>query len=624
MVQPNRKAAGASDERPPRERLDSEPRVPLRLTVSRGSLGLEIYSPLELGPLVVERLDLALPNLRFPVDLSGGVRLFRHRRGRLEHLRVVLRLHELRRFMDRRARDALGGLVRPVSVWPLASGVGVGLVGSRGAVAFDILWAPTEGDARLVVARARGADLGAPALAVALSIVDTVVGRFMERTGRIITLKRVASVIARNVLPEIGARAPTASLVRCSGIETIGEDVAFEMDAAFGPPALSAEALRALDLGALTGAADDALARGELEVARAAYVSVLERAPRHPEVCRLVAEIDTHSQGRAEGALSFLVEALPVTETGVVGATLLGRTGDADAACAALRAETHGEEYAPLAALLWKMQASYEPTALGRLQALDEAVARCPGLSNIRWARFRARLERGDVAGSIADAEHIEASASDNRARHEVCRTAAEQVLSAGYQRDAGRLFERALRYLPDDPSATAGLARALIEAGRSDRALSLLERAIALAEAKGSAQPDALLDLAKLLAKMGDLPQAIARLRQIAAPTPLLGQARALEAELRERLGDLTGATLAYARLRETIELGVADEPKTAAEWLVAAARFERESRNDVVAAERHLAAALKLLPKDRVIADLYREVAAAASGARRAPPAT
>jgi hypothetical protein len=85
-----------------------------------------------------------------------------------------------------------------------------------------------------------------------------------------------------------------------------------------------------------------------------------------------------------------------------------------------------------------------------------------------------------------------------------------------------------------------------------------------------------------------------------------------------------LAGATLAYARLRETLELGTSDEPKTAADWLVKAARFERETRNDVMAAERHLGLALKLVPKDRAVADAYREVALAVSSARRTTEAT
>jgi cellulose synthase operon protein C len=107
-------------------------------------------------------------------------------------------------------------------------------------------------------------------------------------------------------------------------------------------------------------------------------------------------------------------------------------------------------------------------------------------------------------------------------------------------------------------------------------------------------------------------LPQAIARLRQIAAPSHRLSEARALEASFRERLGDIAGASLAYARLREALELAPTEDVRVASEWLKAAARFEREVRKDVVSAERHLALALKLSPRDRAIGDAYREVAA------------
>jgi tetratricopeptide (TPR) repeat protein len=226
--------------------------------------------------------------------------------------------------------------------------------------------------------------------------------------------------------------------------------------------------------------------------------------------------------------------------------------------------------------------------------------------------RFEARLAVGDVKGALADAEHLEASASGNRARHAACRACAERLLALGYERDAGRVFERALRYVPDDPTATAGLGRALIEAGKTDRAVALLERAIESGERRGMPQPDALLDLARVLAKAGDLPQAIARARQVAAPSERLAEARALEGEWRGKLGDLSGATLAYARLREVVAHSPPPDPKRAADWLFEAARFERDAQNDPLAAEQHLAAALRLVPRDRRVSDAYKEIAA------------
>ncbi|HEX3595750.1 MAG TPA: tetratricopeptide repeat protein, partial [Polyangiaceae bacterium] len=176
----------------------------------------------------------------------------------------------------------------------------------------------------------------------------------------------------------------------------------------------------------------------------------------------------------------------------------------------------------------------------------------------------------------------------------------------------AGKIFERALRYVPDDPAATAGLGRALLEAGRTDRAVALLERAIAAGERRGEPQADALLDLAKILAKAGDLPQAIARARQIAGPSERLSEARALEASWREKLGDLAGATVAYARLREVIELSPPEDPQRATDWLAEAARFEWEVRRDAALAERHLALALRLSPRDRRVGEEYKKLAA------------
>ena len=173
-------------------------------------------------------------------------------------------------------------------------------------------------------------------------------------------------------------------------------------------------------------------------------------------------------------------------------------------------------------------------------------------------------------------------------------------------------MFERALRYLPDDASATIGLARAFIEAGRRERAVALLERAIQLGERRGKPDPDALIDLARLLAdEIRDLPQAIARVREVSAASERLVEARRLEALWRSRLGDVAGASLAYGRMREAVELGARTDAKTV-EWLVEAALFEREARLEPASAERHLGVALRLAPHDPMVAARYREVSA------------
>src|SRR5690606_32105464 len=312
-----------------------------------------------------------------------------------------------------------------------------------------------------------------------------------------------------------------------------------------------------------------------------------------------------------EAALGMLVESVPAMHSGLVGAELLARRGDLQGAREAVEHAARHEPFAPLSALLWVRLAELERDAPARAHALDRAVAQAPGLPEARWARFSARLARGDVDGALSDAEHLEAIARGARARHDVCRTAARRLLEAGHERAAGRLYERALRYLPDDATATAGLARALVLAGQNERALALFERAVELGERKGSVSADALIDLARLLAcPVGALPQAIARVRAVPPDSPRWSEALCLEGRYRARLGDRVGATLAFARMREAIELASTTEPAWVS-WLVEAADNALRVDDDPAAAERHLASALRLSPNDDALGARYREVA-------------
>jgi len=597
---------------------EGDQRVPLRLTVTRGVLGLELYEPVTVGPVDVAELSFVLPNLSFPVDLSGGVARFRHRRGDLERVILTLPFEALARFMAPGLGRAMPGVKRQV-VWGRSLGIGIGVSGSGFALAFDLLWAPSGGDARVVVSRARGVGLEGPALGHALRLLDTVLGELGERRGRMIAITAAGARLGKALLPAVGARVPSAQRVRFGDVSIEADRAVVELDAELVPPALGAEALREIELALLVGEADDRLASGDVEGARAGYVLALERGPRHPEVIRMIAEIDARIGGRGEAALGLLVESVEAERAGLVGAELLAAVGDLGGAREALRAALRDEPFAPLAALAWCRLAALENSAPERRAALDIAVARAPGLPEARWARFAARLAQGDVTGALADAEHLEAAYSGAKARHDACRRAARALLDEGYVKDAGRLFERALRYAPDDAAATAGLARALMLAGKKDRAVALLERAIELGERRGSPDADALVDLGCLLADhLSDLPQAIARVRGVPSSSERLVEARRLEGLWRGRLGDIAGASLAYGRMREAIELGARPAPQ-AAEWLAEAGAFEWEARREPAAAERHYGFALRLSPHDPILLAKYREVSAELAESQR-----
>src|SRR5262249_20777552 len=118
-----------------------------------------------------------------------------------------------------------------------------------------------------------------------------------------------------------------------------------------------------------------------------------------------------------------------------------------------------------------------------------------------------------------------------------------------------------------------------------------------------------------------GDLPHAIARLRTIPAGEPQSLDARGLEARYRANLGDLAGASIAFAQMRDVIELAKEVDPQRACAWLVEAARFERHVKRDALAAQRHLGTALQLLPRDGKVLSLFREAAAEAIRAGSEP---
>jgi tetratricopeptide (TPR) repeat protein len=203
------------------------------------------------------------------------------------------------------------------------------------------------------------------------------------------------------------------------------------------------------------------------------------------------------------------------------------------------------------------------------------------------------------------------------------------RLAEAGLTEAARRFLEKALRYAPDDIAARAALGRLFASMGLAKRAVTLLQVALGADDGvpgapNDSEQGEVLFDLARALGDgLGDLPQAIARLRQVSARAPAASRARALEAEYCERIGDVTGASRAYARLREAAELGWA-RGEAVAGALRRAARFE-ETLGELNLAERHLHAALLLCPNDAELSAEYRRVAAlchaAGASAPRAP---
>ncbi len=638
----------------------------LRLVVTRGRLGIELDKPFALGPIEVRQLELSLPDLRFPVELSGGVSAFKHRRGLLERLEVALGAEGLSRWAPPRLRGILDETTPACLFAPLENGWLVGIAAERAALAFEVLVAPLEGDLRLIPVAARGLGLGAAPQLLAARALHALARPLGRLLGGVVVIEAAAVKLSRELLPLAGMRAAAANRMRWGPPRfELSEVVASAALGSAGgvseaPAPLSPTVVSAVELSALVAEAEEAHLSGDLDTARCCYMTALERAPRHAEISRRIAELDLAVGGRVEAALGTLGEVGSAIDAGILGGGLLAELGERDAAATAFRRAAQLEPYGPLAALCWRQLASQLDAGQEACAALSEAIARAPGWALLRWERFEQRLVAGDLSGAREDIEQLEASARGATQRHRVLRRAAERLLSARMLEEAAEVFERALRYAPDSVDAVAGLARALRTLGHDKRALELLSRAVALSTARpAQRQPhQVVVDLARALAEIADdRPAAIAHVRSVPALVAETFEARVLEARWRAEMGDLAGANDALARLGEAAERGLgvllpsadpdshqrggagseqwptlwgesmihasrADVAAAVAGWLEQGARIQELDRDDLLAAKRLLSLAVRLQPRSRSIRASFRRVAGAEQQLEPAPP--
>jgi len=595
----------------------------LRLALSSGHLAIELEAPFSMGPLEVAALRVLLSDVRFPVDLTGGVAKFRHRRGRLERVELSASAPELARALAPRVTGLVGGgnEAPRVVIAPTLAGALVGIAHGASALAFDVLVAPMGGDLRLLVDAPRGVGLGAPAFVVALRVLSSSLKGVVEIRDGAIVLPDLAGEIARHVLPAAGARAPSVEAVEMELLGTMRANestlppgrLGLSIERGREPPVLGARPMAALELALLAGSGDMLALAGDLDGARSTYLGALERAPRHPELALRLAAIDLTAGGRADAALSTIVEAMDATDAGALGAELLLATGDRDGAFAALRRAAAIEPFGPLSALEWLKAAEIAPRAELREEAIDQALARSPGSALARWERLTTRLARADLRGALADAEHLEADGGTAEARIAVCMKAGALFAERGYVKEAKTRFERALRYRPQNAEAVLALARSLRDLGQSTRALDLFARASALAEHQPVTLAEADLSLAHALAEIGqNVPAAIARAARVPPEGARGLEARALEGKLRASIGDLVGASRVFARLRAIAEVERPDQPEAprAARWLLDAAKIEESELGDLAAAQQCVGLAMRFAPSTGSIAGEFRRL--------------
>jgi len=587
----------------------------LSLSIGREGLGLELAAPVALGPFKLVELSVDLPSLTFPLDVSGGVARFRHRRGVLRKVSLETTGDALAQWIASRCSGIVSPLSPDVSLHfsrgralvTLVEKVhpGDGELPTRlpRALAFDLFFESNDEDVLIYVANARGAELTEPATVLALRAAQAVFGSLAERSGSRFEMEKVAFQMARAVLPDAGARVPECEEVRFGAPFPVDNIFVLEGSPLFRPHDEDAVSPRIKEAIELAAQGDEARLEGDLAKARTRDLEALERAPTHPILSLRIAEIDA-AHGKREisaiGLIREVIAAKPPIRIGTLAGDLFLSQGDRDGAIAAYAREAESEESATLSALIYAKAAAFHPDPLDALVWLDFAVSRAPTRAALRWARVAARLRAGKVELAHSDVEHLEAMVTGPREKFYVWLAAGHIWEKAGNVDDAGDMYENALRYSPDDPAALFGLGTSLVHRKRSARGIGLIAQAIEIANTRNEPSARMTLTLARALAEhTSDLPAAIARAHSIGRDAPESIVARGLEGRWRATLGDLAGASLAFARMRDGIEQqGATNATDEMVALLEEASAFELEKKKDETSARRHALTALSARP--------------------------
>lgn len=593
---------------------DREPvKAPLQLSATRGRLALELVEPFRVGPLQVTELVWLLDGLRFPLDLSGGVARFRHRRGTLDYLVIEASLAKLGEYLTPGARQALGCPTLSLQLLPQDTGLTVGVQSEQFAAAFSAYFAPQDSLIRWVVCDARGCGLDVHSHAIALRVAQSMLGRTATRKGSLFSIHDWLTQLVREVLLDAGARMPNCDDVRWAWHTTEAglRIVASSQQPEHTPPS---HVLRALQLAVISESGDDALVADQNEAAREAYTQALEAAPRHPDLALRISELDILAGHNASSALATIVETMPALDGGIVAASLLSKVGDTDGSVVALGRACAAESYAPLAARMLGEAALNVREMQHKLSLLDDALALCPSCDALRWRRAQLHLKQGRSEQCIEDLGLLEAGARGSARRFDVCLRGGRMLMEARLAREARGYFDRALRYCPRSAQASAELARAFFATGDGLRGVGLLARAVSLMQNENAPDPAVILELATAIAEhTADLPAAVYQARRVPFGVAQTIGARALEGRWRNQLGDIAGASHAFAQARQAAtHLPLATVTDNVA-WLVEAARFEFEVRRDPKTAKAHAMMALRASPRDTNILALFREIATA-----------
>jgi tetratricopeptide (TPR) repeat protein len=561
----------------------------LSFAEGRGLLGLRERKLLDL--VTLERLELEIPNLRFPFDVTGGAARFQHRRLRVREALLAIDEAQARVWLG--AREAPG--LEQLSL-RFGDGAAVvrGRVGGREFLSRLRLEAAGGPSVAVVVRDVRifgFAKIAAPQ--VGLALLTLLGGEIAGATD--LVLDPLREVLWR-MLPPVGWRMPqsAAGVLRA-------QVRAGRVEIEYAPGEMVAPAPD--DGRAAFREADALITAGDLEAARAAYRQALESGADHPFVLTRLCELGCAQEATLDETETLAHEILRKRPSFAPALLALAQIadargesqemaerlerlasmdelgGDQDAARAALAAAARAHD-SERATALWERVLAIEPG--------DDAAAAA------LCARYRAENRWEEVSQLLAR-RLAAAQAPADQAR--LCAELGQVVLDTqGDSVRAIELLERAVR-TEDRADTWTHLARALAIGGDLQRALTTAEHAIKL----GGGEAPAQLVAANVLEQLGDEDGALLRLRRVVELEPRHFFGWWQLGKIAERRGAFDEAARAYTRWVEIEDGNARVQP------LEAVARM-LDRLGDPAGAKARLEEALALGGNAQVLAHLAR----------------
>ncbi len=575
------------------------------LRLERGGAHVRLGAPAAMAGLLVEHLDLKVPDIALPFDAGGGPAQFRHRLCDLDALTVRIDQAAVTAAVARLDLGELG-----LASLEVALRDGFAEVGGRLASgpAFSLRLGLLPGFERGVAVVPYAPRLYGPSPLPAAALPH-LAARALSSLG---LPDDPLPLLARRLLVSRGWKVPREGGVRLAAavVAPTGVLLAWARETQAPPPAAGdADLLSALEGSRAFAEAEALTAAGDWSAAREAWLG--SAAPTtHPFAADrllslLCADERFHDEALdlAAGWLQRRPGFAPALAAEAWVRTARGEHARAAAALVALAeaAVAAGERLAAVAAAEAVLSLpGVDDELLAR--AVDAALAaRRDHLPALRALRSLARA-RGDKGAQIRAARRVLAYAPTDL---EKARAHAElgELLLASDPPGARLHLDRALRLAPDDAESLSALARACADAGEHLRAVGALDRLSALRRRSGDLAGAVALALeagATWESRLGHVENALLRYREAAELGPRAAEAHRLAAGCAERLGRWAEAADHHAAALAVLDRTAPGAGALAAAHHLALAEVAERHLDDQAGAATHLEAAQATAPLD------------------------